>query len=547
MKYKLFWALREVFVQGYTRKNLLQDVQAGVVVGIVALPLAMALAIASGVAPQNGIYTVIVGGAVIAILGGSRFQVSGPTAAFVVLLLPVVQKFGLSGLLIAGLISGVLCVTYGLLGLGDVIQFVPHPVTTGFTTGIALVIATLQFKDFFGLPVDTLSSDFLERSFQIASAIPNINLRELGIGAVTLAALIFAHKKVTKVPAPIFALGFVTLGVVLLDRFTGGFSVANIATRFSYQLNGETLSGIPRTLPLFSVPSFDLTWLHVKEIFPSAFAISLLGAIESLLSAVVADGMTMQRHNPNAELVAIGVGNILCPFFGGIPATGAIARTTTNIRFGAHSPLAAAFHSLTVLIILISLAPVVSYIPMASLAALLLFVAWNMAERHNFANILRIGGFDDRFVLLTCFGLTVMFDMTIGVAAGIVLSSTLFIRRMALSTQSELEQIQAEGNEHLPTIPQDVLYYRIKGNLFFGGAQRAMERFSSFTSPVHKVIFDLSDVTFIDITGLVAFDSAVRRALKMGLKVAVIAPKVSIQKELMKLDAFQADGAKLIK
>ncbi len=547
----LGWALREAWREGYTRKSLIADLQAGVIVGIVALPLAMALAIASGVAPQQGLYTIIIGGALVALFGGSRYQVTGPTAAFVVLLLPVVQKFGLSGLLIAGFLAGIFCLLYGILRLGDIIQYVPHPVTTGFTCGIALVIAVIQIKDFFGLSIAQPSSDFIHRLVEIGSTLNSMQLREVIVGATTLALLILASKKFPRIPAPIFAISAVTIVTVILQRLLPDFSIATITSRFEFLHHGQIEHGIPRGLPGIQWPwrihdpntqDFAINWISIKEILPSAFAISLLGSIESLLSAVVADGMTRKKHNPNAELVALGIGNMITPFFGGIPATGAIARTSTNIRFGAVSPLAGVFHAAFIALVLLLLAPAIGYVPMAALAALLMFVAWNMAERRHFFNILRKGQLDDRLVLLTCFSLTVLFDMTVGVGAGIILSSTLFIRRIALLTQADVVQnsLHTDTDQDLP-LGSHVFYYRIRGSLFFGAAERAMHRLPALPANCTHAIIDLDDVHFIDMTGLVALDSALKTLVQRKLKVAIVAPYPAVRAELLKLDLVATD------
>lgn len=545
----LAWALRDVWREGYGKKHFIADLQAGLIVGVVALPLAMALAIAAGVAPQHGLYTVVIGGAVVAALGGSRYQVTGPTAAFVVLLLPVVQKFGLTGLLVAGFLSGLLCLAYGLMRMGDIIQYVPHPVTTGFTSGIALVIAVIQLKDFFGLSIQGASSDFIHRVWEVVIHFPSLQYAELATGLSTLLIIIFAQRRLRKIPAPIVALSIVTLGVLVINWLFPDFEVATITKRFSYLHKGELRQGVPLGMPSFhlpwkaedpNTPSFVFSWLNIKEIFPAAFAISLLGSIESLLSAVVADGMTQKRHNPNSELIALGIGNILCPFFGGIPATGAIARTTTNIRFGAQSPVSGIIHAAFVFVILVSLAPHIGYIPMAALAGLLLYVAWNMSERHHFWNILRNGSFDDRFVLLACFGLTVIFDMTVGVAAGVILASSLFIRRMALLTQAEqVRKTMQLDDEHSFLVPDHVLYYRVTGSLFFGAAQRAMDRLSNLSTGYTHAIIDLEDCQFIDITGAVALDSTLKRLRSMNLKVGVIATFPDVRRELLKVSIFR--------
>src|SRR5947208_67204 len=387
---RLGTALRASLRHGYSTKDLRSDLLAGVVVGIVALPLSMALAVASGVAPQHGLYTAIVAGAVIAALGGSMVQVCGPTAAFVVLLAPISARFGLGGLLLAGLLAGVLLVIMGAARLGGLIQFVPYPVTTGFTAGIAVVIATRQLNDFLGLTVARRPEHYLEKVGALTQALPTLRWPDLAIGLFTLGVLILWPRITRKVPGPLIALGLGGILAALLSRWMSGFEVATILSRFK--------DGIPQLPPQPVLPwnlpgpdgkplvlSFDL----LRELAPSAFAIAMLGAIESLLSAVVADGMTGGSHDPDAELMAQGTGNLLAPFFGGIAATGAIARTATNVRSGARSPLAAVFHALFVLSAVLLLAPLLGYVPMAGLAALLLLVAWNMSDAAGFLRLVR--------------------------------------------------------------------------------------------------------------------------------------------------------------
>ncbi|HEV7515694.1 MAG TPA: C4-dicarboxylic acid transporter DauA, partial [Thermoanaerobaculia bacterium] len=463
---RLGTALRSALRHGYTGKDLSSDLLAGIVVGIVALPLSMALAVASGVAPQHGLYTAIVAGAVIAALGGSMVQVAGPTAAFVVILAPISARFGLGGLILAGLMAGILLVIMGAARLGGLIQFVPYPVTTGFTAGIAVVIATLQVKDFFGLTVAKLPEPYLGKVAALAMALPTLRWSDLGIGLFTLAVLLLWPRVTRKVPAPLLALGLAGMVAALLARSVPGFAVATIHSRFQ--------AGIPQLPPLpvlpWHLPGADgkpigLSFGLLRELVPSAFAIAMLGAIESLLSAVVADGMTGGSHDPDAELVAQGIGNIVAPFFGGIAATGALARTATNVRSGARSPLAAIFHSLFVLLAVLILAPVLNYLPMASLAALLLVVAWNMSEAKHFAHAMRVAPRSDVFVLLTCFGLTVIFDMVVSVTVGVLLAALLFMRRMA-----EFSNVRLVSQHPIASggMPKDVLIYEIAGPLFFG-------------------------------------------------------------------------------
>jgi len=524
VKLRLFAAFRDKLKEGYTLEDLRADLMAGLVVCMVAVPLGMALAIASGVAPQYGLYTVIIGGGVVALLGGSRFQVTGPTAAFVVILFPIVQKFGFAGLLIAGFIAGLILLLMGLARMGRLIQFIPYPVTTGFTSGIAVVIATLQIKDFFGLQILEMPERFLEKVIMLFQARGTASFYELSIGGITLALLILWPKFNKRIPAPLVALTFVSLLVVLLCKILPDFEVATIGSRFSFEIDGVKSYGIPQSLPRFDWPwnfvgsdgqAFSFSFETMESIIPSAFAIAMLGAIESLLSAVVADGMARTKHDPNAELVALGVGNILCPFFGGIPATGAIARTATNIRFGARSPLSAIIHAVLTLFVILVFAPYVSYLPMAALAALLLLVAYNMSELRHFLHILKVAPRSDITVLLICFSLTVIFDMVVGVTVGVMLAALLFMRRMAEVTDSH----KVSNESHLLTankqIPHDIVVYEIEGPLFFGAAEKAANTLGDITDNIRGVIFLMNEVPAMDVTGLVAFESAIGK-LKGG-------------------------------
>ncbi|HTQ81622.1 MAG TPA: C4-dicarboxylic acid transporter DauA [Thermoanaerobaculia bacterium] len=524
---KLAEALRRSLAAGYTAADLRRDALAGIVVGIVALPLSMALAVASGVAPQHGLYTAIVAGGLVALLGGSRVQVSGPTAAFVVILAPISARFGLGGLAIATLLAGGLLILMGAIRLGSLIQFVPYPVTTGFTAGIAVVIATLQLKDFLGLSVAKMPETYAEKVLALGRALPSWRGPDCAIGLFTLAVLLLWPRVTGKVPAPLVALTLAASVAALAAHLFPGFRLATIDSRFQYDAGAGVLrGGIPRLPPLPGWPwrlpdasghplvlSFDL----LRELVPPAFAIAMLGAIESLLSAVVADGMTGGSHDPDAELVALGIGNVVGPFFGGIPATGAIARTATNIRSGARSPFAAAFHALFVLAAVLALAPLLGYLPMASLAALLLLVAWNMSEARHFLHAVKVAPRSDVVVLLVCFGLTVLFDMVIAVAVGIVLAALLFMRRMAevsgVKLVEETHPILTAG------LPPDVLVYEVAGPLFFGAAQKAMAALKRGMPGVRVVILDLSSVPAIDVTGLVSLESAVDHLAARGVYV----------------------------
>jgi SulP family sulfate permease len=525
---KLATALRECLRAGYGAADLRADLMAGAVVGIVALPLSMALAIASGAPPQNGLYTAIVAAPIIALLGGSRVQVSGPTAAFVVILAPITARFGLGGLLLAGAMAGVLLLIMGIAGMGRIIEFVPYPVTTGFTSGIAVVIATLQVKDFLGLSVAQMPEHYLQKLAALVRALPTARLVDFGIGAFTLAVLIVWPRLVRVVPAPLVALAAGAVLAYGLGRWLPGADAATINTRFSYVSSGLQVPGIPRQLPTLLAPwrlagpdggHLALSFGLLYDLLPSAFAIAMLGAIESLLSAVVADGMTGHRHEPDGELIAQGIGNIVAPLFGGIAATGAIARTATGIRSGARSPFASAFHAMVVLSAVLALAPLLGYLPMASLAALLLVVAWNMSEYRHFIRLLRIAPRPDVLVLLCCFLLTVVFDMTVSVTAGIVLASLLFMRRMA-----EVSGVTLIGAGRHPALdaplPRNVVVYDVAGPLFFGAAEKAMRELRTVERrTISVIVFDVEDVPAIDATGLVALESLVRDLNGAGIKV----------------------------
>src|SRR5215471_4115301 len=413
-------ALRRTFAKGYGAPQLRADLLAGVVVGIVALPLSMALAIAVGVPPQHGLYTAIVAGALVAVLGGCKFQVTGPTAAFVVILAPIASEHGLKGLLTAGLMAGAILIVMGVARLGNLIEYIPHPVTTGFTTGIATVIALLQLKDGLGLDTGKLPEHFLAKLAAFWHARGTAHLGDLLVAVATFVLLRLLPRVTRRVPAPLLAIAAVSGVVAVIARIHPAFHVDTIGTHFHTTVHGVEIAGIPSVFPTPTLPwsGTPLSYAFIRQLLPAAFAIAMLGAIESLLSAVIADGVTDTKHDPNSELVALGIGNIVAPFFGGIAATGALARTATNIRSGARSPFASVTHALVVLASMLALARWVAFVPMASLAALLLQVAWNMAELRNFVGILRVAPKSDVTVLLTCFGLTVLFDMVVAVSVG---------------------------------------------------------------------------------------------------------------------------------
>jgi sulfate permease, SulP family len=520
-------ALRRTFAQGYDRAAFRDDLLAGIVVGIVALPLSMALAISVGVPPQHGLYTAIVAGAVVALTGGSKFQVTGPTAAFVVILAPIASRHGLSGLLTAGLLAGLLLVAMGVARLGRLIQFIPHPVTTGFTAGIATVIATLQLKDALGLPIAHMPETYVEKVQALWSARRDASPADALVALSTIALLIGLPKSAPgltrRVPAPLIALALTSVAMLSIHHFFPSVEVATIGSRFHANVGGREIHGIPPLPPLPLLPwgSGSLTLGAVSSLGSAAFAIAMLGAIESLLSAVIADGMTGKQHDPDAELVGLGIGNIVAPFFGGIAATGALARTATNVRAGARSPIASVCHALVVLLSVLFFAPLLAYVPMASLSGLLLMVAWNMSERRHFATILRIAPKSDVLVLLACFGLTVVFDMVVAVSFGVVLASLLFMKRTAELTHSRLFDATTGGDsEH--RLPPGVALYEVAGPLFFGAAQNAMGALQTGGSSSTVVVLALGRVPSIDATGLVALESALTR-LRAAKKSVVLA------------------------
>ncbi|PWC16308.1 C4-dicarboxylic acid transporter DauA [Brenneria corticis] len=499
---KPFSALIEAcWREKYTLQRLTQDIIAGITVGIIAIPLAMALAIASGVPPQYGLYTAAIAGIVIAVSGGSRYSVSGPTAAFVVILYPVSQQYGLSGLLVATLLSGVFLLLMGICRLGRLIEYIPLSVTLGFTSGIAITIGTMQIKDFFGLQMAVVPEHYVEKVGALAQSMPTLRLGDTLIGVTSLAVLIGWPKLGIRLPGHLPALlaGVAVMGILSLF----GVEVATIGSRFSYLLaDGTQGQGIPPVLPQLVLPwdattpggrAMTLDWQSISALLPAAFSMAMLGAIESLLCAVVLDGMTGRKHNSNAELMGQGFGNIIAPFFGGITATAAIARSAANVRAGATSPVSAIIHSLLVLLALLVLAPWLSYLPLAAMASLLLLVAWNMSEAHKVIDLLRHGPKDDIIVMLLCMSLTVLFDMVIAITVGIVLASLLFMRRIARMTKlSELPETRAPHQ----------LVLRVNGPLFFAAAERLFSDLLERSQDYQTIILQWDAVPVLDAGGL---------------------------------------------
>ncbi|ELY2550395.1 C4-dicarboxylic acid transporter DauA [Cronobacter sakazakii] len=491
----------------YTVSRLSRDLIAGITVGIIAIPLAMALAIGSGVPPQYGLYTSAISGIVIALSGGSRYSVSGPTAAFVVILYPVAQQFGLSGLLVATLLSGIFLILFGLARFGRLIEYIPLPVTLGFTSGIGITIATMQIKDFFGLEIAHMPEHYLPKVAALAVALPGLNPGDAAIGIVTLGVLVFWPRFGIRLPGHLPALlaGCAVMGVVHL---LGG-NVATIGSRFHYLLaDGTQGNGIPPLLPQLVLPwdlpgsSFTLSLDSLRALLPAAFSMAVLGAIESLLCAVVLDGMTGTRHNANSELIGQGLGNLVAPFFGGITATAAIARSAANVRAGATSPVAAVFHALLVLLALLALAPLLSWLPLSAMAALLLLVAWNMSEAHKVIGLLRRAPKDDIVVMLICMSLTVLFDMVIAISVGVVLASLLFMRRVARMTRLAPLNV---------SVPEDVLAVRVTGPLFFAAAEGVFTPLLAQAAGKRVIVMQWDAVPVLDAGGLDALQRFIER------------------------------------
>jgi SulP family sulfate permease len=487
----------------YNCQRFIKDLIAGITVGIIAIPLSMALAIGSGVAPQHGLYTSAIAGIVVALCGGSRFSVTGPTAAFVVILYPVSQQFGLAGLLIATLLSGLILLFMGFARLGKLIEFIPLPVTLGFTSGIGITIGTMQVKDFFGLHMATVPEHYLGKVAALAEALPTLNMGDTLVGVSTMVVLIYWRRLGIRFPAHLPALLIGSAVMVLLWLFH--MPVATIGTRFGYVLaNGIHGQGIPPILPQWILPwnlpdahgqPMALDWHTISALLPAAFSMAMLGAIESLLCAVVLDGMTGIKHHSNNELIGQGLGNIIAPFFGGITATAAIARSAANVRAGATSPVSSLVHAALVLLALLILAPALSYLPLSAMAALLLLVAWNMSEARKVINLLRRAPKDDIAVMLLCMSLTVLFDMVIAITVGIVLASLLFMRRIAAMTRI---------NE-LPHGKMNCRVLRVNGPLFFAAAERIFDEINELTSEDSLIVLQWDAVPILDAGGLQAF------------------------------------------
>ena len=493
-------------LRSYDRRQFTTDLLAGIIVGIVALPLAIAFGIASGVTPEKGIITAIVAGLIVSVFGGSKVQIGGPTGAFIIIIYGIIQQYGLEGLTIATLMAGVFLIMFGVLHLGTIIKYIPYPIVVGFTSGIALTIFTTQIKDLFGLSMASVPSDFVEKWIAYFGAFPSLDAwsAAVGIGSVAVIAIwpkVARHGVVGKLPGSLIAIILMTLAALLLKQYVGVTSIETIGDRFS----------ISNQLPGAQVP--ELTWDVIKGLVTPAITIAILGAIESLLSATVADGVIGDHHDSNTELIAQGMANLASPIFGGIPATGAIARTMTNINNGGRTPVVGIVHAAVLLLIFLFLMPLAQYIPMACLAGVLVIVAYNMSGWRSFTSILK-NPKSDVIVLWVTFLLTVIFDLTIAIEVGLICACLLFMRRMAETTDvkvisdeidpAEESDFELGNLEHL-TIPEGVEVYEINGPYFFGAGNKFEEIMGALRHQRQKPrvrIIRMRKVPFVDSTGI---------------------------------------------
>ncbi|AQV98828.1 sodium-independent anion transporter [Cupriavidus necator] len=529
-------ALREAWLAGlFRRGNWLPNIVSGVIVGVVALPLAMAFAIASGAKPEQGLYTAIVAGLAVSLFGGSRLQIAGPTGAFIVVLSAVTARHGIAGLQIATLMAGLILLAMGLTRLGSVIRFIPAPVIVGFTAGIGVIIFVGQWRDFFGLP-PVAGEHFHEKFWHLLQVLPQWHPATTALALGSLALVLGAPRVrwLRRIPGPLVALLAAT-AVQALFRFDG---VATIGTAFG---------GLPRGLPTPALP--DITLARVLELAGPAFTIAMLGAIESLLSAVVADGMAGTRHDSNQELVGQGVANILAPLFGGFAATGAIARTATNIRNGGNSPLAGVVHALTLVLVLLFLAPLAASVPLATLAAILFVVAYNMSEMRQFARMVRRAPRADVAILLITFTLTVLTDLVVAVNIGVILAMLQFLRRMSASVEVarqeavDLARELGDAGAGLPAhMPPDVLVYAIDGPFFFGAVEACERALVQTHTEPRVLLIRLGRVPFMDMTGLQTLEAVIVTLQKRGVAVVLAEANERVREKLARAGVLAALG-----
>ena len=522
---KLVTSLRE----GYNLKRFLNDVIAGLTVAIVALPLAMGIAIASGTTPDKGLFTAVVAGFIISAFGGSRFQIGGPTAAFIVVVYRIVEHQGYAGLALATLIAGFILVAVGLLRLGTYVKYIPYPVTIGFTAGIGITIFVSQIADLFGLDAGKLPGDFVPKVLALIKALPSYNPGAIALSAFALFLILFLRKYKPKWPGFLLAVVLTSLVVSLFN-----LDVVTIGSKFG---------GIPRVPPSPALPAFSFEQL--KAVIPDAITIAVLAGIESLLSAVVADGMTGRRHRSNCELVAQGLANIASPLFGGLPATGAIARTATNIRSGSTGPVSGILHAAFLLVFMIVAAPLAAYVPLAVLAAILAIVAWNMSEVHLVARLIEMSGWGDRVVLVATMGLTVFYDLTVGIEVGVVLSAILFMHHMAEAVaieggvhgrlvEGDRKDDRARPYDPAEAMNQDVVVYRINGPFFFGAADQLSLTLGRIGTRPKRLVLDFSGVPLVDSTGAASLKNVIENAYKHGTQVVIAGASRPVRRALVR-------------
>jgi SulP family sulfate permease len=523
---KLYSTLRA----GYRFADVRADMVAGLTVAVVALPLAMALGIASGASPDKGLITAVIAGVLISGLGGSRVQIGGPTGAFVVVVFNVIAQHGYDGLLVATLLAGVILIIAGYAKLGQIIKFIPHPVITGFTAGIAVIIASSQVSDFLGLQISKVPTDFLPKWVAYFEAMDSLNPATVAVGVASLLVIVALRKLAPRLPGYLIAIVLAVLAAQVL-----GLSIDTIGTRFPH---------MPTGVPLPSVPEFSL--VKIQEVLPSAFTIAFLAGIEALLSAVVADGMTGYHHRSNQELVGQGFANIASSFFGGLPATGALARTATNVRAGGRTPVAGIMHAVFLLVFILVGSDLMKLVPMAALAAILFMVAWGMSEYQRFIHLLRMPS-DDRLVLLLTFGLTVLVDLTVAIGVGVVLASLMFMSRMSKAVQVGAPDNGADGEEgsnQRAALPSGVEAFRINGPLFFGVASELLETLQRIGQRPNVFILRLRLVPFLDTTGANALRDFVTACLRLGIQVIFSGTQPQPMR-LMTAMGLGSDSAKL--
>ena len=534
-KPQLFTSLRN-----YNSKTFMSDLMAGVIVGIVALPLAIAFGIASGVTPEKGIITAIVAGFIISFLGGSKVQIGGPTGAFIIIIYGIIQQYGIEGLTIATLMAGAFLILFGVLRLGTIIKYIPYPIVVGFTSGIAVTIFTTQIKDLFGLTIDNVPSDFIEKWGAYITHFGTIDTWSAFVGVLSVAIIAVMPRINKKIPGSLIAIIIMTVAALLLKNYAGVTSIETIGDRFS----------VSNAIPDAHVPA--MTWETIKGLVAPALTIAVLGAIESLLSATVADGVIGDHHNSNTELIAQGVANLASPLFGGIPATGAIARTMTNINNGGKTPIAGIIHAVVLLLIFLFFMPLAQYIPMACLAGVLVVVSYGMSGWRSFLTLMK-NPKSDVTVLLITFFLTIIFDLTVAIEVGLIIACLLFMKRMSETTDvkvvmdeiSEESDISSGNLEHL-TIPKGVEVYEINGPYFFGAGNRFEEIMASFGDRPKVRIIRMRKVPFVDSTGIHNLTNLCTMSKNEGIEVVLSGVSEKVHSQLNKARFYDLLGERNI-